>query len=193
METIRSELFELPLPETRDAATITHEALSAGETLVNMADYWHEATPEERRDMVWSLLNKESLLYDLERHVIVGLKPRAAFLPVLALGLEATEMWEQRGDSLWLREEYWPPKLDRDSPRLPSQPPALTPAQQERAIALIRQGLSLRKIAELLGTSHEAVRRFSKSQGITFQPSVQKLTPEQLEEAYEFAEGRCTF
>jgi hypothetical protein len=46
--------------------------------------------------------------------MIVGLKPSTAVLPVLALGLEATSMWEQRGDSLWLRDEYLPPKLERE-------------------------------------------------------------------------------
>ena len=32
-----------------------------------MADYWSEALPEERRDMVWPLLNAEGLIYDLCR------------------------------------------------------------------------------------------------------------------------------
>jgi hypothetical protein len=26
-----------------------------------------------------------------------------------------------RGDGLWLREDYWPSKLDREGPRLPSK------------------------------------------------------------------------
>jgi len=158
-----------------------------------VADYWQEATPEERRDMVWSLLNVEGLIYDLERHIIVSLKPRVAVLPVLALGLEATSMWEQRGESLWLRDEYLPPKLERENPRLPPQPPALTPAQQERAIMLIRQGMSLRKVADLLETSHESIRRFVKSQGIVLQPSVQKLAPEELEEAYALLRADVPF
>ena len=193
VERIRSELFELPIPEVRDPEKATQEALSAGETLGRMVDYWQEATPEERRDMVWSLLNVEGLIYDLERHIIVSLKPRVAVLPVLALGLEATSMWEQRGDSLWLRDEYLPPKLERENPRLPSQPPALTPAQQERAIMLIRQGMSLRKVADLLETSHESIRRFVKSQGMALQPSVQKLAPEELEEAYALLRADVPF
>ncbi len=193
MERIRTELFALPVLMAKDPQRATQETLSAGETLMRMADYWNEAAEEERRDMVWSLLNAEGLLYDLERHVIVGLKPRSAVLPVLALGLEATSMWEQREDSLWLREDYLPPKLDRGHPHLPSHPPALTPAQQEQAIMLIRQGMSLRKIAELLETSHESVRRFLKDQGITMQPSVQKLTDEQLEEAYELLRADVSF
>jgi hypothetical protein len=68
---------------------------------------------EERRDIVWSLLNAEGLIYDLERRVIVGLMPREG---VLALGLEATRMWVQRDGGLWLREEYRPPKIERDEP-----------------------------------------------------------------------------
>jgi DNA invertase Pin-like site-specific DNA recombinase len=58
---------------------------------------------------------------------------------------------------------------------------------------LIRQGMSLRKIAEFLETSHESVRRFLKDQGITMQPSVQKLTDEQLEEAYELLRADVSF
>src|SRR5712692_9985170 len=88
MGRIRSELFALPVPESKDTEKTTREAISAGETLERMADYWNEATAEERRDMVWSLLNAEGVVYDLERQVVVGLKPRASVLPVLALGLE---------------------------------------------------------------------------------------------------------
>ncbi len=182
MERVRTELFSLPIVVVQDPGKITQEALSAGETLEKVADYWSEAMPEERRDMVWSLLKAEGLVYDLERHIIVGLKPRAGVLPALALGLEATSMWEQREDDLWLREDYWPPK--RETKRL-GPLPSLTPAQQEQAIMLIRQGMSLRKVAELLGTSYESVHRLIKQEGIVLQPSTQKLPPDQLEEAFE--------
>jgi len=181
MERIRAELFSLPLPTAQDTEKTMQEALSAGETLERVADYWGEALPEERRDMVWSLPNTEGLVYDLERHVIVGLKPRIGVLPALALGLEATSMWEQRDGGLWLREDYWPPKLNRTG-LLPSQPPSLTTAQQEQAIMLIRQGMSLRKVADLLGTSHESVHRLAVRAGIDLRPSVQRLTPEQKQE-----------
>ena len=163
MEEIRAEQFMLPVPEIRDAQRLTQEALSAGDTLAVMADYWGEALPDERRDMVWSLLNLEGLIYDLERHVIVGLKPRAAVLPVLALGLEATKMWEQRDGALWLREEFWPPKCERERP---GRSPNLSPAEQERAIMLIRQGMPLRRVAELFNTSYESVRRLAKSRAV---------------------------
>jgi len=182
-ERIRAELFELPLPEVKDPEKAAEEAISAGENLERMADYWYEATAEERRDMVWSLLNAGGLIYDLERHVIIALKPRANVLPVLALGLEATLMWQQREDGLWLREDYWPPKLDREGPHLPSQPPALTSAEQERAIMLIRQGMSLRKVADLLGTTYESIHRLVKREGIDLRPSIQRLTSAQQQEA----------
>ena len=91
MEEIRAEQFMLPVPEIRDAQRQTQEALSAGDTLAVMADYWGEALPDERRDMVWSLLTLEGLIYDLERHVIVGLKPRAAVSARSCSGLGGDE------------------------------------------------------------------------------------------------------
>jgi DNA invertase Pin-like site-specific DNA recombinase len=190
MEEIRAEQFLLPVPEIRDAHRQTQEALSAGDTLAVMADYWGEALPDERRDMVWSLLNLEGLIYDLERHVIVGLKPRAAVLPVLALGLEATKMWEQRDGVLWLREEFWPPKCERERP---GRSPNLSPSEQERAIMLIRQGMPLRRVAELFNTSYESVRRLAKSRAVELQRSERKLTPEQLEQAYALLRADTPF
>ena len=60
----------------------------------------------------------------------------------------------------------------------------MTKAEQERAIMLIRQGMALEKIAELLNTSHDTIRRLAKSRGIELQRSERKLSPEQLSEAY---------
>lgn len=94
MERIRTELFTLPVPMLQDANEVRQAAISAGETLADMVDYWVEATCEERRDMVWSLLTTEGLVYDLERGFIVGLLPHPTVLPVLALGLESTGRWE---------------------------------------------------------------------------------------------------
>jgi len=190
MEEIRAEQFTLPVLEVKDTQKMTQEALSAGETLAGMADYWSEALPEERRDMVWSLLNVEGLIYDLERHIIVGLKPRAGVLPVLALGLEATKMWEQRDGALWLREEFWPPRREQERP---GRSPNLSPAEQERAIMLIRQGMPLRRVAELFHTSYESMRRLAKSRAVELQRSERKLTPEQLEQAYELLRSDAPF
>jgi DNA invertase Pin-like site-specific DNA recombinase len=66
----------------------------------------------------------------------------------------------------------------------PGRPPTLTPAQQERAIMLIRQGMPLQKVAELLETSYDVVYRLAKSEGIELPRAERKLTPEQLREAY---------
>ena len=65
------------------------------------------------------------------------------------------------------------------------RPPSLTKAEQERAIMLIRQDMSLEKIAELFNTSHDTTRRLAKSRGIELQRSERKLLPEQLSEAYD--------
>ena len=43
MEQIRAEQFTLPVPEVKDTEKMTQEAISAGETLAGMADYWSEA------------------------------------------------------------------------------------------------------------------------------------------------------
>lgn len=187
MGKLRDELFTLPVPKVQDAQSMVREAIGMGETLGGMVDYWNEALPEEKRDIVWSLLQLEGLVYDLERQVIVGLRPRDSVLAVLALGLEATGMWEQRANGLWLKEDYWPPKVVRDDPhRPPPQPPSMTPAQQERAIMLIRQGMSLRQVAKIMDVSYQSVHRLVKREGIVLQPSVAKLTPAQLEDAQEW-------
>ncbi|GAC1394497.1 MAG: hypothetical protein NVS2B12_10910 [Ktedonobacteraceae bacterium] len=183
MDRIHTELLALPVAVQHPEETV-QEALSMGETLVRMADYWSDIPPEERRDIVWSLLRAEGLIYDLERQVIVGLLPRDGVMPVLALGLESTKMWERCEDSLWLRQEYWPPHIMPTSPHLPPpQKPGMTPAQQEQAIMLIRQGMSLRQVADLLGTSYQSVYRLVKKEGIVLQPCVAKLTSEQVENA----------
>ncbi len=186
MERIRAELFTLPMPVTRSAEELTRAALSAGETLENMADYWNEATAEERRDMVWSLLNVGGLIFDLERRVIVGILPRESFIPVMSLGLEATARWEQRSGGLWLCEGYWPEKLERSVPHiLPPQAPSLTLVQQEDAVALLQQGWSIREVAQHLGASRGSIHRLARKEGVQLQDNGPKLTPSQQEEAME--------
>ncbi|HTK07233.1 MAG TPA: recombinase family protein [Ktedonobacteraceae bacterium] len=190
VERIRSELFTLPIPVEQDAKAITQAAISAGETLADMAGYWSEATPEERRDMVGGLLIIEGLIYDLERQTIVGLLPKPSVLPVLALGLEKTGKWEQRDEGLWLCTEYWPPKRDLSKRHLPPPAhPSLSPAQREEAIRLLQEpGMSIRKVANILGVSRETIHRLTQQEGIVLQTS-QKLTLEQREEAFLLLDG----
>ena len=186
MEHIRSELFTLPVPIVRDTEEVVQSAITAGETLSDMADYWTEATTEERRDIVWSLLVLGGLIYDLERRIIVGLLPRAGILPVLALGLEGTGQWYQHEGTLWLQPEYLPMKqTQRDNPHLPPpQQPSLTPEQQQEAIAFVLNGMSLRQVAKHFGTSRESIRRVMMKEGISSPYQRTELTPEQEQEVY---------
>jgi site-specific DNA recombinase len=162
MGRIREELLTLPLPMTRSNEETTQAAISAGETLADMADYWGEATEEERRDIVWSLLPASGLIYDLERRCIIGLLPRESVLPVLALGLETTGWWEQREKGLWLKEEFLPPKRDRWTWHFGSRTSNLTSDQQKEAHTMLQQGRSFRFVASQLGTSRESIRRLVK-------------------------------
>lgn len=189
METIRSELFSLPIPIEQSPEEPVQAAISTGETLMAMAGHWSEVTSEERRDMVWSLLTVEGLIYDLEQQIIIGLLPRTNVLHVLALGLESTGRWEQRDNGLWLRTEYWPPHRDNSQRGLPPPPPSsLTPAQQGEATRLLKEeSMSLRKVASLLGTSRETVRRIAQKEGIALQTS-RKLTAAEREEAIRLLE-----
>ncbi len=184
MEHIRSELFTLPVPVVRDTEEVVQSAITAGETLADMADYWSEATTEERRDIVWSLLVLEGLIYDLERRTIVGLLPRSGVLPVLALGLEGTGQWYQHEGMLLLQPEYLPMKqVQRDNPHLPPpQQPSMTPEQQQEAIAFVLNGMSLRQVAKHFGTSRESVRRVMMKEGISSPYQRVELTLEQEQE-----------
>jgi hypothetical protein len=158
MERIRSELATLPLPAVRDPETFTQAVIAAGETLADMAGYWAEAVSEERRDIVWSVLHLNGLIYDLERQAMIGLQPRADVLPVLGLGLE--HRWEVREGGLWLRAEYWPAKRRRPDPHRPPLPePKLSSEQRQQAQALMRAGGSLRTVAQRFGVSRGAIWR----------------------------------
>lgn len=186
MGRIRAELFELPVPIVQDVEELKQAALSAGETLLDMASYWSEAAIEERRDIVWALLEVGGLVYDLERRGIVGLIPRSSMLPVLTLGLERTERWEQRGSGLWLRTGFLPEKQVRENVHVPPpQEEVLTPEQQEEALRLMKQGQSLRQVARHFGVSRGAIHRLAKKVGMELRPDVLKLNAEQQLDALE--------
>jgi site-specific DNA recombinase len=163
VERIRAELQSLPAPEVRTPEECTEAAIVAGETLTDMAGYWHEALAEERRDIVWALLNLSGLIYDLERRAIVGLLPRPDMLPVMALGLDAR--WEHRGDGLWLQEAHLPPRLERDEMRHVPYQRKLTPAQCRQARALVASGKTLRAVAAHFNVSRMAIWRILQDGG----------------------------
>jgi hypothetical protein len=88
IDRIRAELQSLPLtPPTANMEKFIAMAISAGETLTEMAGYWREALPAERRDIVWVIMPADGLIYDLERREIAGVLPRPDMLPALAICL----------------------------------------------------------------------------------------------------------
>jgi site-specific DNA recombinase len=161
VDRLRAELQALPAPATRSAEECTEAALVAGETLTDMASYWDEALPEERRDIVWALLQLGGLLYDLERRAVVGLVPRPDMLHVLALGLSG--QWERRGDELWLRQEFIPPKLERSEMTTKPDQRKLTPSEREEARPMLVAGKTMRQVAERFGVSRMAIWRLAES------------------------------
>lgn len=185
VERIRAELLTLPVPVVRDADDCTQAAISAGETLGDMASYWDEALAEERRDIVWALLALNGVIYDLEHQGIIGLIPRPAALPVLALGLYA--QWEQRDDGIWLREEYRSAHVVRQDAQLDAPPyraNTLTMAQRHDALKMVHAGMSPQQVATRLSVSYWVIFRLMKRHEPERLPQHQpKLTPEQEAEA----------
>ncbi|MGO8946880.1 MAG: recombinase family protein [Ktedonobacterales bacterium] len=164
METVRSELFALPVLTTHNLDTDVHLAVSAGETLVEMAEYWPKGAPMERRDILWALLMSEGLIYDLERWAIVAVIPRRDVLPALALGLDP-KLWQQRSGGLWLREQCIPPKRSRPEFKHPPLPECkLNGEQAAAALKLVRSGKTLREVGKLFGVSYSAIWRLMQAE-----------------------------
>jgi site-specific DNA recombinase len=189
VERLRAELATLPLPTLRDASECTEAAIAAGETLADMAGYWAEASCEERRDMVWALLQLGGLVYDLEHQVIIGLMPRHDMLPVLSLALEAE--WEQRGDDgLWLHEAHRQAHAARRPLQmLQAEPPfrahTLSPAQRKEALDLLRAGQTPQRVANHFGVSYWVILRLLRRTAPTLLAAHQQpaLSAAQAEEA----------
>lgn len=162
VERIRAELQALPpVVVTRTAEEYTEAAITAGETLADIAGYWDEALPEERRDIVWALLQLEGLVYDLERRTIVALVPRLDMLPVLALGLSV--QWEQHGNELHIRPQFIPPKLARSEMTMKPDQRKLTPPEREEARQLLAEGKTMRQVADHFHVSRMAIWRLAES------------------------------
>jgi hypothetical protein len=84
-------------------------------------------------------------------------------LLVLALGL--VDQWEQREGRLWRRGLDTVPKLAQEKLPPPPTPPALSPEQRAEALALVRSGVSLRKVAaQFPGVSCGAIRRLMRAE-----------------------------
>jgi hypothetical protein len=137
-------------------------AIFAGETLVDMASYWVKALPEERRDIVWTMLQFGGMRYDLERRAIVELVPKPEMLDVLALGLSA--QWERCGKELRLQASYLPRKLERPEMAFKPYQRKLDPTECEAARKLVADGKSLRQVAAHFNVSRMAIWRIIDAQ-----------------------------
>jgi transposase len=118
----------------------------------------------------------------------MGLVPRPDVLPVLALALEGE--WEERGDGLWLREEYQQRYAARTTVQiLDSGPPyranALTPAQRTEATELLQAGRSPQQVADHFEVSYWVIFRLMKRTLPKLLPRQQqpKLSLDQMAEA----------
>jgi DNA invertase Pin-like site-specific DNA recombinase len=157
IDRIRSELQALPPSHVRSVDERIEAAIVAGEMLIDMASYWEDAVPEERRDIVWTLLQLSGLHYDLERRAISGLLSREHMLHVLALALSA--QWEREGDMLRLRSEFLPRKLQRSEMTMKPDQHKLDPTECEAARKLVADGKSLRQVAAHFHVSRMAIWR----------------------------------
>jgi hypothetical protein len=84
-------------------------------------------------------------------------------VPVLALGLQ--DQWEQREGGLWCLGLDMVPKLAQEKLPLPPTPPAHSPEQRAEALALVRSGVSLRKVAaQFPGVSYGAIWRLMRAE-----------------------------
>ena len=111
--------------------------------------------------MVWTMLQPSGLRYDLERRAIVGLVPRPDMLHPLAIGLSSH--WGLHGETLLLRSEVLPPKLERTEMTLKPYLRKLNPEECEAARQLVAEGKSLRQVAAHFNVSRMAIWRIVDS------------------------------
>ena len=95
-------LYKLEAPEVDSVKY--DDVVAAGEHIPEMSTLWRMATPEERREMVILLLEPGGLYVDLEQKMIVAVKPRSTFLPILRMLSGIVEFDETRG---LLLTEHW--------------------------------------------------------------------------------------
>lgn len=188
IERIRSELLALPMPVFDDIDERISAALLAGEALPEMVEAWPLATAEDRRDILWAVTRAEGLIYDLERCALVGILPQSDVLPALTLAL--APRWERRLDGLWLLQEHWPPVHERAKTNHPPlTEPKLDAEQREQALAMLREGMSIREVARHFpNVSHNVIWRLKQKQRACAQPTTIHLdasgNSEEINEAY---------
>jgi len=145
--------------------------------LGDLANYWNTASMRRQHEVVAALLMPEGVVYDLQRPLVIGLRPRPEAQPALELAL--ADEW-QRGDDdssrgfeascytgmLWLKPEHYDRYARRSAAEAadyqPAQRSSITREQRERVLALLGTDQSLRQIADQVGISYWAVLRLAQ-------------------------------
>jgi DNA invertase Pin-like site-specific DNA recombinase len=174
---IRAELAKIPIAPTHDFEGFLERALEVAEMLGDLASYWSTASMRRQHEVVNALLMPEGVVYDLQRQLIIGLRPRPEAQPALELAL-ATEWQRRHNDSsrgshancytsmLWLKPEYYDRYARRSASEAAEYQPAhrssITKEQRAQALALLGTDQSLRQIADHVGISYWAVLRLAQ-------------------------------
>jgi transposase len=174
---IRTELAKIPLAPIHDPEGLLERAQEVADLLGDLANYWSTASMRRQHEVIAALLMPEGLVYDLQRQLIIGLRPRPEAVPALELAL--ADEW-QRGDDdrsrgletsrytnmLWLKPEYYDRYARRSAAAAaeyqPAQRSSVTNEQRERALALLATDQSLQQIADLVGISYWAALRLAQ-------------------------------
>jgi DNA invertase Pin-like site-specific DNA recombinase len=176
VEEIRAELAKIPMAPIHDPEEYLERAQEVADMLSDLATYWITASMRRQHEVVAALLMPEGVVYDLQRQLIIGLRPRPEALPALELAL--AHEWQRGDDSsrgfearcstsmLWLKPEHYERYARRSAAEAaeyqPAQRSSITKEQRERALALLGTDQSLRQIADQVGISYWAVLRLAQ-------------------------------
>jgi DNA invertase Pin-like site-specific DNA recombinase len=175
---IRTELARIPMAPLHDVGGIVERALEVGEMLSDLATYWNTASMRRQHEVIAALMMPEGIIYDLQRQLITGLRPRLEALPALEVAL-ANE-WQGSDDAnddrplkvsgfssvLWLKSEYHDRYARRSISEAaeyqPAQRSTISNEQREQTLELLATDQSLRQIAEQVGVSYWIVLRLAQ-------------------------------
>jgi DNA invertase Pin-like site-specific DNA recombinase len=202
---LRKALARIPMVPLHDFEGFVERALEVAEMLSDLATYWDTASIRRQHEVVAALFMPEGIIYDLQRQLIIGLRPRPEALPALETGL--AHQWHGGESStadqghavgeftnmLWLKPEYYDLYARRSvtaaAEYQPAQRTSISKEQREQALALLATDQSLRQIADQLGVSYWVVLRLAQrfADSGTERPRHQrpKLTDSQQQEALD--------
>lgn len=174
---IRTELAKIPIVPIHDPEGFLERAQEVASMLGDLATYWKTAPMRRQHEVVAALLMPSGVVYDLQRQLIIGLRPRPEAQPALELAL--ADEWQRRDDDmsrgletsrytsmLWLKPEYYDRYARRSAAEAteyqPAQRSSISNEQRERALALLGTDQSLQQIADHVGISYWAVLRLAQ-------------------------------